>query len=142
MYSSLVELLNLDKDGKLLDIGYGNGHLLELIYKKQPIDMYGIDISADAKDLATRRNIAASAANQLHLAIGDCCALPYTDGMFTAITSINTVYFWQDTLKGLQEIKRTLANGCSFYNVFFTKAYLDVYPLPQPTTRNSNPSNL
>ncbi len=128
MYNSLVPLLKFDQNSKILDIGYGNGHLLELIYKKQPVELYGIDISADAKDMATQRNRSALAAHQLHLEVGDCCSLPYADNKFSAVTTINTVYFWRDTLLGLKEIRRTLAEGGSFYNVFFNKAFLDNVP--------------
>lgn len=42
-----------------------------------------------------------------------------------AITSINTIYFWSDTLKGLSEIYRVLKSGGSFFNVVYTKEYLD-----------------
>lgn len=135
MYGRLVALLHLDATDKILDIGYGNGYLLELIYKKQPVDMYGIDISADAKATATKRNEAAHLAHQLHLEVGDCCSLPYADGLFSAITTINTVYFWSNTLQGLKEIRRTLADGGVFYNVFYTKTYLDKVPFAKSDYR-------
>ena len=44
---------------------------------------------------------------------------------FEAVTSINTVYFWEDTIKGLSEIHRTLKKNGSFYNVVYTKEWLD-----------------
>ena len=34
-------------------------------------------------------------------------------------------YFWEDTIKGLSEIRRTLKEGGSFYNVVYTKEWLD-----------------
>lgn len=125
MYKDAVSLIDLQSNENILDIGYGNGHLLEMIYKKRPANLYGIDISSDAKEMAAKKNQKAESAGQLHLTVGDCCDLPYEDDMFDAVTSINTVYFWPDTVKGLSEIRRTLKRGSSFYNIVFTKAYLN-----------------
>ena len=86
-------MINLQINENILDIGYGNGHLLKMIYKKNPVNMYGIDISNDAKDMAIKKNKEAASVGRLHLKVGDCCALPYEDDMFDAVTSINTVYF-------------------------------------------------
>ncbi|MCR5623496.1 MAG: class I SAM-dependent methyltransferase [Treponema sp.] len=61
----------------------------------------------------------------LHLQIGDCCDLPFEDNFFAAATSINTVYFWKDTVKGLSEIRRVLKPGGAFFNVVYTKESLD-----------------
>ena len=125
MYKKAASLVDIGTNEKVLDIGYGNGHLLELIYKKKAVEMYGIDISDDAKEMAIKRNKKAHGAGQLHLQVGDCCDLPYEDEMFSAVTSINTIYFWSDTVKGLSEIRRTLKQGCSFYNVVYSREYLD-----------------
>ncbi len=125
MYNRLVGMLDLKTTDKLLDVGFGNGHLLKLIYEKHPVDMFGVDVSADAIAMATSRNGKAAANGQLHLQVADCCDLPFPDDSFSAVTSINTVYFWQDVLKGLSEIRRVLASGKSFYNVAYTPQYLN-----------------
>lgn len=95
------------------------------------VDLYGIDISDDAKKMATKKNKNAAKENHLHLSVGDCCNLPYEDDTFDAVTSINTVYFWKDTVKGLSEIRRVLKAGKSFYNVVYTKEYLDTIKYTQ-----------
>lgn len=142
LYKATVSLVNVNADEKVLDIGYGNGHLLEMLYKKQPVDMYGIDISDDAKEMATKKNKKAANVNQLHLSVGDCCNLPYKDDTYDAITSINTVYFWEDTVKGLSEINRVLKKGKSFYNVVFTKEYLDTIKYTQIGYKKFEPEEL
>lgn len=142
MYKNAVSLIHLQSNDNILDIGYGNGHLLEMIYKKRTVNLYGIDISSDAKDMATKRNKKADAVGQLHLNVGDCCDLPYEDDMFAAVTSINTVYFWSDTVKGLSEIRRTLKKGKSFYNIVYTKAYLNTIKYTQTGYRKFEPEEL
>lgn len=142
MYNNAAELINLGQNERVLDIGYGNGYLLHKLYKKQEVELYGIDISDDAKKMATKKNRKAAKDNHLHLSVGDCCSLPYEEDAFDAVTSINTVYFWQDTVKGLSEIFRTLKQGKSFYNVVYTKEYLDTIRYTQIGYKKFEPEEL
>lgn len=125
MYKNMVSAIDINSGDKVLDIGYGNGYLLHLIYKKCNTELYGIDISADMKIQATKRNKKAEKNGQLFLEIGDCCDLPYEDNVFSVVSSINTVYFWNDVVKALTEIRRVLKTDKSFYNVVYTKEWLD-----------------
>ena len=70
--------------------------------------MYGVDISEDMKKTALKRNNRALKSGQLFLEIGNCCDLPYENDMFSAVSSINTIYFQSNTVKGLSEIQRVL----------------------------------
>ncbi len=125
MYIKTASALRLNENSKLLDIGYGNGYLLNLIYKKYKCNLYGIDISDDMMTLAKKRNSQAMAEGRLKLSVGDCCNIGYKSDFFDAVTSINTVYFWADMVKGLQEIRRCLKSGGCFFNVVYTKEWLD-----------------
>lgn len=125
MYRNTVALMNAEAGDKLLDIGYGNGYLIRLMYRKTGAEMYGIDISEDMKEAAEKRNEAAKKDGKLFLSIGDCCDLHYDDETFSGVSSVNTVYFWSDTVKGLSEIRRVLKPGKSFYNVVYTREWLD-----------------
>lgn len=125
MYKNTVSLVNVKSDDKVLDIGFGNGYLLQRLYGQIKCDLYGIDISEDMVTAATARNKTAADVGKLHLQIGDCCDLPFDESSFAAVTSINTVYFWNNTVKGLSEIRRVLKPGATFYNVVYTKEWLD-----------------
>lgn len=125
MYKNTIALVDVSPDDKVLDIGFGNGYLLQLLYNKCRCDMYGIDISEDMVTAATSRNARASRDGKLHLQWGDCCDLPFDENSFAAVTSINTVYFWNNTEDGLAEIHRVLKPGATFYNVVYTKDWLD-----------------
>lgn len=124
MYRKTISLLNLKKEQKLLDIGYGNGYLLKLADKTFGCNLYGIDISEDMKTLALKRNKKAVKQVRINLEIGDCCSLTFENESFDAVSSINTVYFWSDTVKGLSEIKRCLVPGGCFVNAVYTKEWL------------------
>lgn len=125
MYKNTIALVDVSPDDKVLDIGFGNGYLLQLLYNKCKCDMYGIDISEDMVTAATSRNARASRDGKLHLQWGDCCDLPFDENSFAAVMSINTVYFWNNTEDGLAEIHRVLKPGATFYNVVYTKEWLD-----------------
>ena len=139
MYKKTVSVMDIKSGDKVLDVGYGNGYLLQLIYEKCNIDLYGIDISEDMKIQATKRNKKAKQNGQLFLDVGDCCDLPYEDNMFAGVSSINTVYFWNDTIKGLSEIKRVLKPNKSFYNVVYTKEWLDTLSYTQKGFKKYEP---
>jgi len=124
MYSSISSCINKNENATVLDIGYGNGYLINKIYKKTNATIYGIDISDDMKKLASRRNSEAVDIGKVKLSIGDCCNLKYEDKIFDAVTSVNTIYFWSDTEKGLSEICRTLKDGGVFYNAVYSKQWL------------------
>lgn len=65
MYKAVVKgfenKMKIDEAAKeqelnVLDIGYGNGYLLNRIYKKNRTKLFGIDISEDMKMAAEQRN--------------------------------------------------------------------------------------
>lgn len=124
MYRSVVANIHLSNTSRVLDIGYGNGYVIKMLYKEFKPDIFGIDISEDMKIAATKRNYKAINDKKLTLDIGDCCDLNFEDNFFEAITSVNTIYFWQDTEKGLSEIYRVLKKGGTFYNAVYSKEWL------------------
>lgn len=75
MYLAVNE--NVTGYGPILEIGYGNGYLISLLYKKMNSKIYGIDISADMKNAATKRNRQGVNLGDIDLAEGDCCSLSF-----------------------------------------------------------------
>ena len=65
--------------------------------------MYGIDISEDMKKTASKRNRKALENNQLFLETRDCCNLPYEENILSGVSSINTIYFWNDAVRVCQK---------------------------------------
>lgn len=142
MYKNTVTAMDICPGDKVLDIGYGNGYLLQQIDKKCEAELYGIDISDDMRLQATKRNKRAEKNGRLSLRVGDCCDLPYEDNMFDGVTSINTIYFWADTVRGLSEIYRVLKPGKSFYNVVYTKEWLDKLSYTKKGFKKYDPAQL
>lgn len=125
LYKGIVNELALRDDLKLLDIGFGNGYLEKLIFQKGKCIIKGIDISEDMVKKATAVNKAYVDAGRMSFALGDCCDLDFEDKSIHVVTTINTIYFWEDTMKGMKEIYRVLTEDGVFYNAVLTKESLD-----------------
>ncbi|HKM33683.1 MAG TPA: methyltransferase domain-containing protein [Lachnospiraceae bacterium] len=125
LYFGIVNSLDIHKDSHVLDIGYGNGNLTKLLYNRYGCRISGVDISEDMKKLATEKNIKGVLTSRIHFDIGDCCDLSFDDEFFDAIVSVNTIYFWNDTKKGLNEIFRTLKKGGIFSNAIYSKEWMN-----------------
>jgi ubiquinone/menaquinone biosynthesis C-methylase UbiE len=109
---------------KILDVGVGNGYLEKMLSGKSDLIISGIDISEDMIKNATKRNHAAVQQGRVVLALGDCCDLQFPDGTFDVVASINTIYFWPDTIKGLSEIRRVLKDDGIFVNAVYSQEWL------------------
>jgi len=102
----------------ILDIGFGNGYVLQKLIKQSNSTFYGIDISPDMVRTATRRNPKAT------LALSSVDHIPF-DIKFGQIYTMNTVYFWNDLDTALKEIHDKLQLGGEFINIFRNKEWLD-----------------
>jgi len=122
MYDAMIK--NMPNTGKILEVGVGNGVVMERALKRSGAEFYGIDISKDMVKTAAKRNRKAIREGRLTLAEGSVDAIPFAEG-FDLIYTTNTVYFWKDLDAGLREIKNKLSPGGMFMNVLYTKEYLD-----------------
>lgn len=125
MYRAVVDSVQVDSDKKLLDVGYGNGYLIKLLYHKVKCRIYGIDISNDMLEQASKKNRQGINEGRIQLSVGDCCNLNFKEEFFDVVTTTNTIYFWEDTVKGMQEIYRVLKAGGIFVNAVFKKEALE-----------------
>lgn len=125
LYNAVYNFVPKTQGAKILDVGYGNGDMLKRLDEKLDADFYGIDISEDMKVLATKANARAVATDKMFLRVGSVDEMPYEDSFFDCIYTINTVYFWQDADKAMQEIVRTLKDGGRFICAFYSKAYFE-----------------
>lgn len=73
MYKNILNSVMGSNESNFLDIGFGNGNLVNSLYNKTSSTIYGIDISADMVKLAEKRNRKAIENSKVHLSIGDCC---------------------------------------------------------------------
>jgi ubiquinone/menaquinone biosynthesis C-methylase UbiE len=107
MRTAALALLRQSLEGRhppaMLDAGCGTGGTTARLRELGP-DVYGIDIAADALQLAATRGLSGK------LARGSVERLPFRDGSFDALTSFEVLYHLgvSDDLRALTEFRRVL----------------------------------
>ncbi|MEA2026001.1 MAG: class I SAM-dependent methyltransferase [Chloroflexota bacterium] len=102
--------LGLQPDDELLDVGCGSGGML-LEHASQLPFVAGIDASEIQLGRARERLAERIVAGTAEIVLGDAAALPWEDGRFSAVTSINAMKFFPDPAGALREMYRVLRPG-------------------------------
>jgi len=125
-YKAVLDNINLENKNVILDIGFGNGYLIKkLLQKSNSIKIYGIEISQDMLNSVSGKydNFIKNA--QLKLFLENINKTSFENETFDKIYTINTIYFWNELEKCYSEIKRILKPNGLFFNVIYTKEYLE-----------------
>jgi SAM-dependent methyltransferase len=105
-----IDLLDLQASDYVLDAGFGGGHSFRLMLPHLSHGwLAGVDVAPIMAQQAARRFAAAVRAGKLTLCLADIAHLPYRQGRFDKICTINTIYFWDDPTASLAELRRILA---------------------------------
>ena len=96
----------------VLDVGCGAGAALRELSEQYPEAMLtGCDISPLAVETATALNEDLVKSGRMRFLRCGVPDLPFGDGAFDTVFSVESLYFWPDQVAGLREIRRVLAPG-------------------------------
>lgn len=124
-----LEQLAVEAEDRILEVGFGSGDLLEKILSGQPCEFVaGIDLSDEMVRLAGRRLRRYILAGRAQVRGGDIEALPFGDGEFTKLCSVNTLYFWRNPSVALAECRRVLRPHGRIVLCFNAKEELALWP--------------
>ncbi len=123
MYEATERLLRPRNDDIILDIGCGNGIMLERIAHACDCHLIGADISEDALEIA-KRQLAGTNVELLRCPVDD---MPLEDATVDKALTINTIYFWEDLASGFEEIARVLKPEGIFIGTHYTNRALESY---------------
>lgn len=123
MYEATERLLRPRNDDTILDIGCGNGIMLERIAHACDCRLIGTDISEDALEI-TKRRLVGTNVEFLRCPVDD---MPLEDATVDKALTINTLYFWEDLTSGFEEIARVLKPEGIFIGTHYTNRALESY---------------
>ena len=104
-----IDLLQIDEGDNILEVGFGPGQAIKLLAAANPsAHIVGIDHSEAMLSSAERLNRRAISEGRVSLRHASVDQLPFPDATFDKAFSINCIYFWQDPLRGLLELRRVL----------------------------------
>ncbi len=122
-HEQLVKYVNIIKDFpvmKALDIGFGGGANLKFLVESG-FKAYGIEVSENS--LATVKKRGDGWNVPLELQLFTPPQIPFEDGSFGFVTSIEALYYTLDLETIVSEIYRVLAPGGRFYISFRTPTH-------------------
>lgn len=96
---------------EILEIGFGNGFFLPELFEAGIKKIYGIDYSELMLTEASKILHKYIEENRIELKLGTADKIPFPDINLSKICTINTIYFWDDNQKVVEEIKRVLKPG-------------------------------
>jgi ubiquinone/menaquinone biosynthesis C-methylase UbiE len=108
----LVELLDVQPEDRVLEVGFGPGVAIELIAARATRGLVaGVDPSDVMVRQASKRNLQAVEAGRVQLRQGTVLELPFPDSSFSKALALHSIYFWPSLEQGLRELYRVLAPG-------------------------------
>jgi len=124
LYDETVRLLSPHGNDSILDIGCGNGYVLNMLAHQCGGVFTGIDISESILQAASQRNHTSIESGKMSFSCCDVSAMPFSDCYFSKAYTINTVYFWDNLDSEMKEIRRVLKPGGLFINTLYTNETL------------------
>jgi SAM-dependent methyltransferase len=110
LYTMMAGQLDLQPDDDLLDVGCGSARLLQE-HASQVHHVAGLDASEIQVDMARRRLADRIATGTAEVVFGNATALPWDDGAFSVVSSLNCLKFVPDPPRALREMHRVLRPG-------------------------------
>ena len=110
VYTMMVRALDLKPDDELLDVGCGAGDFLAE-HASHVRRVAGLDLSAGKVALARQRLADRIAGGTAEIVEGDAAALPWQDGRFSVVASMDSFPFFPDPERALAEMYRVLRPG-------------------------------
>ncbi len=109
LYTAVLARLAVQERERILEIGFGNGHEIGRLISGAPGLVYtGVDVSETMVAEAALRNAVPIENGQVTLRHASSSTLPFSGGLFDKALALNTIYFWDNPVVDLTEIRHVL----------------------------------
>lgn len=110
-----LEFFDFQENDRVLDIGCGGGATLARMagYIKSG-HLTGIDYSGTSVEMSRKLNADAVKSGKMDILEGSVEQLPFENGVFDKIITVESFYFWPNPVENLKEVHRVLKKGGRF----------------------------
>lgn len=109
MTKTSIDALNISNNDIVLEIGHGNcGHLKYILNKAININYIGLEISKTMNQEASLQLSNKQNSNNVSFELYNGEKLPFENNSADKIFTVNTLYFWKNSVNFLLEISRVL----------------------------------
>ena len=107
--------IDLAPHDTVLDIGCGGGNTLaRMAQRVTEGHLVGIDYAETSVEASRAFNAALIAAGRMEILHGSVESLPFEDGHFDAVVTVESFYFWPNPEECLKEVARVVKKGGTF----------------------------
>jgi len=107
-----VEVLNVQPEDQVLEIGFAHGRTIQLIAEQARKGFVaGIDISGVMVHQAAKRNRDSIKSGHVELSLANVADIPYEYARFDKVLAVNNFQFWPNAEHNLVEVQRVLKEG-------------------------------
>lgn len=129
MTVSGINSLRLSANDRILELGHGNcGHLNKILSQLDTIRYCGLEISPVMRREAERLNAENIGNVRASFHLYDGKNIPFEDGSFDKLLTVNTIYFWEKASSFLKEMHRVLKPEGRCGIVFVQKSFMEKLP--------------
>ena len=107
-----LQHIAIEKQFTILDVGCGGGRTIRKHAEAAPDGMvYGVDYVAGSIAASRSENQKAIAEGHVEIQQASVSQLRFPDAEFDLVSAVETIYYWPDPAKDLQEVLRVLKPG-------------------------------
>ena len=124
-----IAALEVADGDRILELGHGNcTHLSALFNGSSDVHYHGLEISHTMHEASVALNCPFVDEGRAAFSLYDGSGLPFPDGHFTKLFTVNTLYFWPDPVAMLREMHRVLRPGGVACITFADRAFMAQLP--------------
>jgi ubiquinone/menaquinone biosynthesis C-methylase UbiE len=107
-----LQHVSIEKQFTILDVGCGGGRTIRKHAAAASEGMvYGVDYAAGSVAASRAENREAIEKGRVQIERASVSQLPFPDNKFDLVSAVETIYYWPDPVRDLQEILRVLKPG-------------------------------